>query len=375
MIQGVTARDSGRNTRVDFTHHLKPQTNTKAPPMKAAIIHEFGPPEVFKYEDVADPAPKPDHAVIKVLACGINRYDLFLRMGGVQAETSLPHVMGADVVGEIIQIDGADSNHKVGDRVIIAPGFPIDPADWNHKPENFAPSYTVTGTTLWGGYAQCMSVPTRFLLADKTNLSADECATLPLVLVTAMHSVKTLGEVKPGQHVLIQAGASGSGSMCIQVAKTLGAKVATTVGDDSKFEVATQCGADLVINHRKENFREKVLEWTDGKGVDMVIDNVGGGILKDNLTSMRRGGILVNFGLVGGIKDEINFAMMIFNQYQFRGSMMGSMDELREGLELVQAGKIKPVLDRTFPLSDAAQAHQYIEERKVKGNVVLQPWP
>lgn len=375
MIRGVTARDSGRNTRVDFTHHLKPQTNTKASPMKAAIIHEFGPPEVFKYEDVADPAPKPNHAVIKVLACGINRYDLFLRMGGVQAETSLPHVMGADVVGEIIQIDGDDSGHKVGDRVIVAPGFPIDPADWNHKPENFAPSYTVTGTTLWGGYAQCMSVPTRFLLADKTNLPADECATLPLVLVTAMHSVKTLGEVKPGQHVLIQAGASGSGSMCIQVAKTLGAKVATTVGDDSKFEVATQCGADLVINHRKENFREKVLEWTDGKGVDMVIDNVGGGILKDNLTSMRRGGILVNFGLVGGIKDEINFAMMIFNQYQFRGSMMGSMDELREGLDLVQAGKIKPVLDRTFPLSDAAQAHQYIEERKVKGNVVLQPWP
>ena len=375
MIRGVTARDSGRNTRVDFTHHLKPQTNTKASPMKAAIIHEFGPPEVFKYEDVADPAPKPNHAVIKVLACGINRYDLFLRMGGVQAETSLPHVMGADVVGEIIQIDGDDSGHKVGDRVIVAPGFPIDPSDWNHKPENFAPSYTVTGTTLWGGYAQCMSVPTRFLLADKTNLPADECATLPLVLVTAMHSVKTLGEVKPGQHVLIQAGASGSGSMCIQVAKTLGAKVATTVGDDSKFEVATQCGADLVINHRKENFREKVLEWTDGKGVDMVIDNVGGGILKDNLTSMRRGGILVNFGLVGGIKDEINFAMMIFNQYQFRGSMMGSMDELREGLDLVQAGKIKPVLDRTFPLSDAAQAHQYIEERKVKGNVVLQPWP
>lgn len=343
--------------------------------MKAAIIHEFGPPEVLKHEDVADPTPKPNHAIIKVLACGINRYDLFLRMGGVQAQTSLPHVMGADVVGEIIQIDGDGSGHKVGDRVIVAPGFPIDPADWNHKPENLAPSYTVTGTTLWGGYAQCMSVPTRFLLADKTNLPADECATLPLVLVTAMHSVKTLGEVTPGQHVLIQAGASGSGSMCIQVAKTLGAKVATTVGDESKFEVATQCGADLVINRHKENFREKVLAWTDGKGVDMVIDNVGGGILKDNLTSMRRGGILVNFGLVGGVKDEINFALMIFNQYQFRGSMMGSMDELCEGLELVRAGKIKPVLDRTFPLSEAAQAHQYIEERKVKGNVVLQPWP
>ncbi len=342
--------------------------------MKAAIIHEFGGPEVFKYEDAPDPQPQPNHAIIKVLACGINRYDLFLRMGGVQQQTSLPHVMGADVVGKIIQIDDNNSPHKVGDRVIVAPGFPIDPADWNHEPENLAPSYTVTGTTLWGGYAQSMSVPTRFLLADKTNLPAEQCATLPLVLVTAVHAVKTLGEVKPNHHVLIQAGASGSGSMCIQMAKTLGAEVATTVGDDSKFQVAKNCGADLIINHRKENFRERVLEWTEGKGVNVVIDNVGGGIFKDNLTSMRRGGIMVNFGLVGGVKDEINFAQMIFNQYQFRASMMGSMNELREGLALVEAGKIKPVLDRTFPLSEAAQAHQHIEDRKVIGNVVLLPW-
>lgn len=342
--------------------------------MKAAIIHEFGGPDVLKFEDAPDPQPQPNHAIIKVLACGINRYDLFLRMGGVQKQTSLPHVMGADVVGEIIQIDASEKNHKIGDRVIVAPGFPIDPAEWNVEPENFAPSYIVTGTTLRGGYAQCMSVPTCFLLADKTNLPAEQCATLPLVLVTAVHAVKTLGEVQPGQHVLIQAGASGSGSMCIQMAKTLGAKVATTVGDDSKIDVATGCGAELVINHRKENFREKVLEWTDGAGVDVVIDNVGGGIFRDNLASMRRGGIMVNFGLVGGVKDEINFAMMIFNQYQFRGSMMGSMKELREGLSLVESGRIKPVLDRTFPLSQAAEAHQYIEDRKVKGKVVLLPW-
>ncbi|GJM27007.1 MAG: alcohol dehydrogenase [Phycisphaerae bacterium] len=341
--------------------------------MKAAIIHEFGEADVLNFEDAPDPKPQPHHAIIKVLACGINRYDLFLRMGGVQKQTSLPHVMGADVVGEIVQIEGDATGHQVGDRVIVAPGFPIEPADWSHEPENFAPSYTVTGTSLWGGYAQYMSVPSCFLLADKTNLSAEQCATLPLVLVTAVHSVKTLGEVKAGDHVLIQAGASGSGSMCIQMAKALGAKVATTVGDDSKIEVANGCGADIVINRRKESFREKVLDWTDSNGVDVVIDNVGGGILQDNLMSMRRGGILVNFGLVGGVKDEINFAMMIFNQYQFRGSMMGSMNELREGLDLVEAGKIKPVLDRTFPLSDAAEAHRYIESSKVKGNVVLLP--
>ncbi|NOX59711.1 MAG: zinc-binding dehydrogenase [Planctomycetes bacterium] len=342
--------------------------------MKAAVIHEFGNEDVLRFEEVADPNPQENHAIVKVLACGINRYDLFLRMGGIQKNTPLPHVMGADVVGEVVQIEGDNQKISIGDRVIVAPGFPINPAEWSHKPENFAPSYTVTGTSLWGGYAQYISVPTCFLLPDRTGLSAEECATIPLVLVTSVHAVKTLGETEPGHHVLIQAGASGSGSMCIQMAKALGAKVATTVGDDAKFDVAKRCGADLVINHRKEDFSQRIREWTGGTGVDLVIDNVGGGILEKNLASLRTGGILVNFGLVGGVKDELNFAALIFNQYQIRGSMMGSMDELREGLRMVESGRIKPVLDRTFPLANAANAHRHIQDRKVKGNVVLLPW-
>lgn len=342
--------------------------------MFAAIIHEFGPAEVFQYEEVADPAPQEGYAIVKVLACGINRYDLFLRMGGIQKPTPLPHVMGADIAGKVVEITGETHGLRVGQRVIVAPGFPLDPAEWLFQPENFAPSYTVTGTTQWGGYAQHVKVPTRFVLPDETGFPPEQVAACPLVTVTAIHAVKTLGQVQAGDQVLVQAGASGSGSMCVQLAKHLGARVATTVGSADKFAFARGCGADLVINHRAESFAEKVREWTGGGGVDVVIDNVGGSVFRDNLSVLKAGGVLVNFGLVGGVKAELNFAALIFRQHRIRGSMMGGMDELREGLTLIQAGKLRPKLDRTFPLAEAAAAHRYIEDRSVQGKVVLLPW-
>lgn len=341
--------------------------------MKAAVIHEFGGADVFRYEDAPKPSPKTDHAIVRVLACGINRYDLFLRMGGIRKRTPLPHVMGADIAGEIVSIEGDPMGLEPGQRVVVAPGFPIEPAEWDYKPENLAPSYTVTGTTFWGGYAEFTQAPTRFVLADRTGLPPEQVAACPLVALTAVHAVKTLGEVKPGDRVLVQAGASGSGSMCIQLAAHLGARVATTVGSDEKISLCKSCGAEWVINHRAESFRDRVLEWTDGRGVDVVIDNVGGGVFADNLACLKPGGFFVNFGLVGGVKDEINFAGLIFKQHQIRGSMMGSMAELREALDLIEAGRLKPVLDRTFPLQEAAAAHQYIESRQVRGNVVLVP--
>jgi NADPH:quinone reductase-like Zn-dependent oxidoreductase len=342
--------------------------------MKAALIREFGGYDVFEYTDVPDPAPDDGHAIVEVLACGINRYDLFLRMGGIQKDTPLPHVMGADIAGRIVEISGDTMGFAKSQRVIVAPGFPVDPGEWDFKPENYAPSFTVTGTSQWGGYAQFVKVPTRFLLPDRTNLQAQEVAAVPLVLMTAVHAVKTLGEVKPGDRVLVQAGASGSGSMCIQLAVVLGASVATTVGSDEKIEFARACGAELVVNHRRDSFAQQVKDWTAGRGVDVVIDNVGGGVFADNLACLKAGGSFVNFGLVGGVKDTLNFAALIFKQHQIRGSMMGSLDELREGLALLEAGKLRPNLDRTFPLSQAAAAHEYIDSRQVRGNVVLLPW-
>jgi NADPH:quinone reductase-like Zn-dependent oxidoreductase len=255
----------------------------------------------------------------------------------------------------------------------VAPGYPIDPADWDVKPENQAPSFEVTGSHTWGGNADYMRVPARFVVKDETELPAEQVAAMPLVLMTAVHAVETLGEVREGSRVLVQAGASGSGHACIQVARLLGARVATTVGSPQKVETARAAGAELVIDYNGRNFATDVLDWTDGVGVDVVIDNVGAAVFKDNMQALRLGGIFVSFGLVGGIEATLNFRDLFFRQHQLRGSFMGSMDEFHRGLKWLAEGKIRAAIDRTYPLSETAEAHRYIESRAVRGKVVLIP--
>ena len=341
--------------------------------MKAALLREFGKPDVFRYEDVAQPEPGPGDLVIQVAACGINRYDLYLRMGALFTDMPMPHVMGADVAGTVAAVGGDVVGWREGDKAIVAPGYPIDPADWDIDPENRAPSFEVTGTHTWGGNAEYIRMPARFVVKDETDLPAEHVAAMPLVLMTAVHAVETLGEVQAGQSVLVQAGASGSGNACVQAAKALGARVAATVGSAEKIETARDAGAELVINYNKQNFAHQVLEWTDGVGVDVVIDNVGASVFEDNLRALRVGGIFVNFGLVGGIKATLNIRDLFFKQHQLRGSFMGSMKEFKRGLEWLAEGKVRAFVDRTYPLGEVAEAHRYVESRAVRGKVVLVP--
>lgn len=340
--------------------------------MKAALIRQFGKADVLQYEDVADPKPGPGEVVIRVAACGINRYDLYLRMGAVFPDIRFPHVLGADVAGTVAAV-GADAGFREGDAVIAAPGFPLDPGDWNVLPENRAPSFEVTGTHTWGGNAQYLRMPARFVLRDESNRPKDEIAAMPLVLMTAVHAVETLGEVRAGMRVLVQAGASGSGHVCVQLAKALGARVVTTVGSRAKVDFCSRSGAEMVIVRTEQSFADAVMDWTDGVGVDVVIDNVGASVFEENLRAMRVGGVFVNFGLVGGMTGTLNFRQLFFRQLQLKGSFMGSMDELRRGLQYMKEGLIKPQVDRRFPLRDAAEAHRYIESRAVQGKVVLIP--
>ena len=192
--------------------------------MQAATIAAFGDVDVLNFGEVPTPSPKAGHVLIKIEAVGTNYYDTLVRSGAVSRSIPLPHVVGSDVVGHIEKLGAEVKTLALGDRVIVAPGFPSDPAEWDVTPENEAPSYFPTGTYGWGGYAQYMEVPARWVIRDETDLAAEDLATMPLVLVTAVHAVKTLGGVGPGSRVLVQAGASGSGSMAIQVAKALGAQ-------------------------------------------------------------------------------------------------------------------------------------------------------
>ncbi len=342
--------------------------------MKAAIIREFGDFEVLKYEDIATPKPKPGHVLIKVLAAGVNRLDHYLREGSVVPELPFPHILGADAAGEVATLGDGANGFAIGDRVVVVPGYPQNEEDYDIYPASQAPSFGLPGLHIPGTYAQYIEVPARYLLKDDTGLEPEEVATLPVVLATAVRAVKEVGGVKAGDKVLVQAGASGSGSMQIQVAKALGADVATTIRNASKADFVRQIGADFVINTRDEDLVERVQAWTEGRGTDVVIDNLAGDVLAKSIEAAKPTGVIVAFGFAAGPDVTFDIRSLFFAQKQLKGSMASDKRDMEFGLELVKEGKVRPLLDRALPLSEAAEAHRLVASNEVKGNIVLLPW-
>jgi NADPH:quinone reductase-like Zn-dependent oxidoreductase len=342
--------------------------------MKASVIHEFGSFDVLKLEDVATPEPRAGHLLVKVLAAGVNRFDHYLREGSVVPELAFPHILGTDAAGEVAELGRGVNGFELGERVVVVPGYPQDESDYDIYPASLAPSFTLPGIGIPGTYAQYIEVPARYVVKDETGLASDEIATLPMVLATGVRAVKEVGGVEPGHKVLVQAGASGSGSMQIQLAKALGADVATTIRDQSKADFARQAGADYVINMSQEDLVEGIREWTHGRGADVVIDNVGGDVLALSIDAAKPTGVIVAFGFTGGTQVSFDIRNFFFAQKQLRGTMASDKRDLEYGLSLVREGKVRPLLDRALPLSEAGEAHQLIATNQVAGNVVLLPW-
>ena len=339
--------------------------------MKAAVIHEFGGPDVLRYEEVATPKARPGHIVIRILATGVNRLEHYIREGSVLG-LQFPHVLGSDAVGVVAEVGEGVAGFAIGERVVPMPGFPLSPSD-TVEPISAAPSYAIGGVVAWGTYAEFIEVPARWVLKDTTGLSPEELATLPMVLVTAVRAVRTVGQVKAGDHVLVHAGASGTGSMNLQIAKALGARVATTVDSESKARFAASLGADLVIDVNERDFVSAVREWTADRGVDVVIDNLGGTVLPRSLDAARVGGTVVAMGFVTGVDVTFHIRNFFFTHKRLLGTLMGDVADLEFGLDLVKQRKVRPLLDRSIPLSNAAEAHRLLSANQVAGNIVLVP--
>ena len=341
--------------------------------MSAAVLHEFGAPDALKFESVERPEPKEDEVLVKVLAAGINRLDDYLREGSVTPDINFPHIPGSDAAGEIASIGSGVTGFSVGERVIPMPGYPLNPDNDNFSPISAAASYAIRGIVEWGAYAEYMVVPANWVIKDNTGLPAEQVATMPMPLITAVRAVRTIGEVKAGQKVLVHGGASSTGSTAIQVAKVLGAEVATTLNSPDKADFVRSMGADLIIKSSSQNFVAETLKWTDGRGADVIIDNLGGDYLSRSLDALCPLGIIVTYGMVTGLTSTIDLRPMFFTQKQIRGSLMGDREDLEWGLEQLRLGTIKPSLDMTFPLSQAADAHNRLVEGKTRGTVVLIP--
>ncbi|NJK34659.1 MAG: zinc-binding alcohol dehydrogenase family protein [Oscillatoriales cyanobacterium SM2_2_1] len=250
--------------------------------MKVALMTDFDSPDVMRHGDSSDPKLSGNDVLIKVIRAGMNPIDHYLRNGDFGAIVPLPHILGSDAAGEVVAVGADVTAFKVGDRVIPMPGYPLNSRDHAFSPLSAAPSYGIVGVGRHGTHAQYLSVPAEWVVPDSTGLAPELIATLPMVVVTTVRAVRVVGEVKAGDRVLVLAGASGTGSMAIQVAKALGAQVAAIVRGEDRADFVRSLGAELVIDTTKTTVHPLVQERTDGRGADVVIDNLGGDLTRQS---------------------------------------------------------------------------------------------
>jgi NADPH:quinone reductase-like Zn-dependent oxidoreductase len=340
--------------------------------MKAVRIHQFGGPEVLKYEDIPDPQPRKDQVLIRVKACSLNHLDLWVRKGlpGVK----LPHIPGSDVAGEIVEIGEYVSGFTTGQRVLVAPmhfcGYCVNCLAGK---QNQCREFTVLGNAVDGGDCELIAVPGANIIPFPDSLDFNLAASMPLVFVTAWHMLVGLAGVRPGQTVLVLGASSGVGIAAIQIAKLFHCRVITTAGDDKKLEKAHALGADHGINHYKQKISEEVRKITNRAGVDIVVEHVGVATWDESIRSLKTAGTLVTCGATTGAEVKIDLRHLFARQLRLLGSYMGTMAELHEVLSYVFAGRLKPVLDRTFPLGEIRAAHECLENGQIFGKVVVNP--
>jgi NADPH:quinone reductase-like Zn-dependent oxidoreductase len=340
--------------------------------MKAVRIHQFGGPEVLTYEDVPDPKPRKDQVLVRVRACAMNHLDIFVRTGlpGVNP----PHILGSDIAGEIVEVGEYIGDFKPGTRVLLAPmHFCNRCAICVAGLQNQCRQFTALGFLVDGGNCELIAVPAVNVIPIPDSLDFNEAASVPLVFLTAWHMLVGRGGIRPGQTVLILGANSGVGIAAIQIAKMFHARVITTAGDERKMERARELGADFVIDHYKQKISQEVRKITNFEGVDIVIEHVGHATWDESVKSLKPGGTLVTCGATTGPKVDLDLRFLFSRQLSLFGSYMGTMSELHEVLGHVFAGRLKPVIDRTFPLSEIRNAHEYMEKSQMFGKILLNP--
>jgi NADPH:quinone reductase-like Zn-dependent oxidoreductase len=338
--------------------------------MKAVRIHEFGGPEVLRYEDVPDPTPRKDQVLVRVKACAMNHLDLWVRKG--LAGINLPHVLGSDVAGEIVEVGDYVTGFKAGQRVLLAPmHFCNHCAKCVAGLQNQCPEFTVLGNRVDGGNCELIAVPAVNVIPIPDSLDFNQAASVPLVFLTAWHMLVGRGGIRPGQTVLVLGASSGVGIAAIQIAKLFHARVITTAGDEKKLEKAHALGADYGINHYKQKISEEVKKITSKEGADIVMEHVGAATWEESLKSLKPAGTLVTCGATTGPNVGIELRFVYSRQLSVLGSYMGTMGELHEVLAHVFAGRLKPVVDRSFPLKEVRAVHEHMEKSQMFGKMVL----
>jgi len=340
--------------------------------MKAVRIHQFGGPEVLTYEDIPDAQPRKDQVLVRVRACSLNHLDIWVRNGlpGVK----LPHILGSDVAGEVVEVGEYVSGFKAGQRVLLSPMHYCGHCEkCVAGVQNQCRAFTVLGNGVDGGNCELIAVPAANVIPIPDSLDFNQAASVPLVFVTAWHMLVALAGVRAGQTVLVLGASSGVGIAAIQIAKLFHCRVITTAGDETKLAKGRELGADYGINHYQQKIADEVRKITNKEGVDIVVEHVGAATWDESVKSLKTGGTLVTCGATTGPNVAIDLRHLFARQLTLRGSYMGTMGDLHEVLRHVFAGRLKPVVDRVFPLSELRAAHEYLEKSQMFGKIVVNP--
>lgn len=322
--------------------------------MKALRFHAFGGPEVLRWEEAPDPELRPHEVLVRVQAAGVNFADLMRRQGQYTVRDPLPATLGTEAAGTIVRVGRDVTGFAAGERVVCRAR---------------------------GAQAELVAAPVSAVCRVPAGASIEQAAAIPVAFLTAYHMLKTLVPVVPGESVLVHAAASGVGTAALQLARLWGARVFATASTDDKLALARELGATELINYARQDFLAEVLARTGHRGVDRVLDCVGGEILSKSVKALAPGGALMIYGRASGTLPPISPEEFFPKNLRIFGVHIGMPPwtaeahgaALTEILRLVAAGDVRPIIDRTFRMEDAARAHDYLAERRTHGKVLLIP--
>ncbi|MFI2507810.1 NAD(P)H-quinone oxidoreductase [Streptomyces sp. NPDC018972] len=323
--------------------------------MYAITIPEPGGPEALVWDEVPDPVAGPGEVLVEVVAGAVNRADILQRQGFYDPPPGASPHPGLECSGRIAALGDGVSGWAVGDEVCAL----------------------LSG----GGYAEKAAVPAGQLLPVPEGLTVDQAAALPEVVCTVWSNVFMVAHLRPGETLLVHGGSSGIGTMAIQLAKAVGARVAVTAGTTEKLERCAELGADILINYREQDFVAELKRATDGAGADVILDNMGAKYLDRNVQALAVNGRLAIIGMQGGVKGELNIGALLGKRAAISATSLRArppeekaaiVAAVREHVwPLVAGGRVRPVIDREIPMPDAATAHRVVEDSGHIGKVLL----
>ena len=343
--------------------------------MQAVYIESHGGPEVLTYGERPDPHVGPGEVKLKVRATALNRLDLYTREGGrgLQREFPPPLILGGDCAGEIAEVGAGVNGLKEGDRVVVNPRLSCQqcPACLAGQ-DDLCRRSQFLGSAIDGSYAEYLSVPAANVHTISDQVTFAQAAAVPTTYLPVWNMLVRRLQLKPWQTVLVLSASAGVGTAAIQAAKdVIGARVIATTSTPEKAAKAKELGADEVINYNEEDIRQRVRELTGGAGVDCVVDHVGADFFAPAFASLRPGGRYGICGATTGLRTELHLGLLFSQQKEVYGVYMGTKEDMREITEMLNRGAVKPVVDRTFALPDAAEAHRTMEATSFFGKLVL----